>query len=150
MAFANGMKLLDMMPTGYSADYIDTLFSTLGERGREVYLYHQIPVDMIYPLLFGLSYCLLMAYFLKKIGKLDTALFYLCLLAVIASIADYSENLGIIIMLNSYPDISDFTALITNVFSVIKSFATTIYFISLLVTIAIFGANSVRGKTSST
>jgi len=91
-----------------------------------------------------------MAYFLEKINKLDTPLFYLCLLAVIAGIADYSENLGIIIMLNSYPDISDFTALITNIFTVIKSFATTIYFISLLVAIAIFGVNSVRGKTSST
>lgn len=58
MRFSNGMKLLDMMPTGYDFEYINTLFDTLGEKGREVYLYNQIPVDMIYPFLFGISYCL--------------------------------------------------------------------------------------------
>ena len=34
MTFSKGMKLLDMMPTGYDSDYIDTLFDTLGEQGR--------------------------------------------------------------------------------------------------------------------
>lgn len=58
MRFSNGMKLLVMMPTGYDFEYINTLFDTLGEKGREVYLYNQIPVDMIYPFLFGISYCL--------------------------------------------------------------------------------------------
>ena len=48
MAFSGGMKLLDMMPLGYDMDYINTLFETLGEKGRDIYLYNQIPVDMIY------------------------------------------------------------------------------------------------------
>ncbi len=52
MGFSNGMKLLDMMPTGYNQDYVNKLFRTLGENGREIYLTNQIPVDMIYPLLF--------------------------------------------------------------------------------------------------
>ena len=63
MEFSNGMKLLDMLPTGYNQDYVNKLFSTLGENGREIYLTTQIPVDMIYPLLFGLTYSLLLAYF---------------------------------------------------------------------------------------
>ena len=67
MTSSNGMKLLDMRPTGYDSVYVNTLFETLGVNGREVYLYNQIPVDMIYPFLFGISYCLLIAYFLKKI-----------------------------------------------------------------------------------
>jgi len=52
------MKLLDMLPTGYNQDYVSELFRTLGENGREIYLTNQIPVDMIYPLLFGLTYSL--------------------------------------------------------------------------------------------
>ena len=59
MAFSNGMKLLDMMPSGYDSEYITSLFEALGEDGRHAYLYSQLPVDMIYPLLFGISYCLI-------------------------------------------------------------------------------------------
>ena len=47
MEFSNGMKLLDMRPTGYDFDYVNKLFSTLGNTGREIYLNTQIPVDMI-------------------------------------------------------------------------------------------------------
>ena len=70
MGFSNGMKLLDMMPTGYDLNYVSELFNALGKIGRETYLTNQIPVDMIYPLLFGLTYSLLLAYSLKKLNKL--------------------------------------------------------------------------------
>ena len=49
MTFSKGMKLLDMMPTGYDSEYINALFETLGVNGREVYLYNQIPVDIMLP-----------------------------------------------------------------------------------------------------
>lgn len=146
MEFSNGMKLLDMMPTGYNFDYIQTLFSTLGENGREVYLFNQIPVDMVYPLLFAISYCLLMGYFLKKLNKFDSKYFYLCLLPIIAGLADYIENMGIIMMLKSYPDISQFTATVTNIFSIIKSMATSIYFLALIITLIIFGIKMIKKR----
>ena len=41
MVFSNGMKLLDMLPTGYNQNYVNELFSTLGENGREIYLTNQ-------------------------------------------------------------------------------------------------------------
>ena len=75
MGFSKGMKLLDMMPMGYDSEYINTLFEALGENGRGVYLYNQIPIDMVYPFLFGISYCLLLVYFLQKINKLNSAFF---------------------------------------------------------------------------
>ena len=34
MEFSNGMKLLDMMPTGYDLNYVNELFNWLGENGR--------------------------------------------------------------------------------------------------------------------
>ena len=42
MTFSNGMKLLDMMPTGYDSEYVHALFETLGVKGRDFYLYKQI------------------------------------------------------------------------------------------------------------
>ncbi len=146
MGFSNGLKLLDMMPMGYDLDYINTLFETLGEKGREVYLYNQIPLDMIYPFLFGISYCLVIAYFLKKLNKLNSPLFYICLLPIIAGIADYLENIGIITMLNTYPGISQISAFTTNIFSIVKSVATTIYFVALIITMMVMGIKTMRGK----
>lgn len=149
MAFSNGMKLLDMMPTGYDFNYVNKLFSTLGKKGREAYLTNQIPIDMIYPLLFGISYCLLMAYFLKKINKHKTPFIYLSLLPIIAGIADYIENIGFITMLNNYPDFTETTVKVTSMFSVVKSISTSIFFLTLVVILLLFGIKLLK-KTIST
>jgi hypothetical protein len=146
MRFSNGMKLLDMLPTGYNQDYVNELLKTLGKNGREIYLTNQIPVDMIYPLLFGLTYSLLLAYFLKKLNKLKSPFSYLCLLPIIAGISDYLENIGIITMLNSYPDLTKTMVNTTNIFSVIKSTSTSIFFIGLIVILIILGIKFTKKK----
>ena len=149
MAFSNGMNLLDMMPTGYDSEYVNGLFNALGANGRAVYLFTQIPVDMIYPFLFGISYCLLIAYFLKKLNKLGTVFFYLCFLPIIAGIADYLENFGIIYMLNTYPKLSNSSVAATNAFTIVKSMATTIYFLALIIALIMLGITSVRARMTS-
>jgi hypothetical protein len=146
MEFSNGMKLLDMLPTGYNQDYANELFRTLGQNGREIYLTNQIPVDMIYPLLFGLTYSLLLAYFLKKLNKLKSPFTYLCLLPIIAGIADYLENIGIITMLKSYPNFTETTVNATNTFSVVKSTSTSIFFIALIAILIILGIKFIKKK----
>lgn len=150
MVFSNGMKLLDMMPTGYDWNYVNQLFNTLGEEGRKTYLTNQIPVDMFYPLIFGLSYYLIFAYFLKKIGKLSTSFNYLCLLPIIAGIADYLENFGIIKMLNNYPDLTKTTVNVTNTFTVLKSTSTSIFFIALIIILIILGIKFIKRNKTST
>ena len=144
MGFSNGMKLLDMMPTGYNLNYVNELFNSLGEIGRGTYLTNQIPVDMIYPLLFALTYCLLLAYFLKKLNKLNAPFTYLCLLPIIAGIADYLENFGIIAMLKSYPNLTEITVKTTNSFSVLKSISTSVFFIVLIIVLIILGFKAIK------
>jgi len=133
MGFSGGMKLLDMIPTGYNVAYVNSLLTALGEQGRHAYLFNQIPFDMIYPLLFGVSYCLILAFIFKKLGKLESPLFYLCFLPLFAGFFDYSENIGIIALLTNYPNNLVILAQVTNVFSVLKSSFTTIYFIVLII-----------------
>ncbi len=149
MAFSNGVNLLDMMPTGYDLDYVENLFSLLGEKGRDTYLYRQIPIDMIYPLFFGISYCLLLAYFLDKLKKLNSFLIYLCFLPIIAGTFDYLENLGIITMLINYPIYSQKVIMSTNIFTIIKSIATSIYFVTLLIILIILGIKFISRKKAS-
>jgi len=149
MTFSNGMKLLDMMPTGYDSEYINSLFEALGENGRQAYLYGQLPVDMIYPFLFGITYCLMIGYFLKKINNLSSAFFYLCFLPVIAGIADYLENFGIITMLNNYPDLSQTSMNATNYFSIVKSMTTTVFFIALIIILLMLGIKTMKERKTS-
>nr|WP_233164303.1 hypothetical protein [Snuella sedimenti] len=150
MQFSNGMKLLDMMPGGYSQEYVSTLFLTLGYEGRRLYLWNQIPIDMVYPFLFGICYSLLLVYFLKKINRVNSKLLYLTLLPIVAGLADYAENLGIITMLNAAPEIALTTAQLTNVFTLIKSIASTIYFVVLLATIIAFLVSKTKNKSRNT
>ncbi|CAN0583403.1 unnamed protein product [Ectocarpus sp. 12 AP-2014] len=140
MAFSNGLQLLDMMPVGYNLEY------TLGNTGRQMYLTKQIPVDMIYPLLFGISYAAVLAYFLKKLPRLNQNYLYLCLLPVIAGIADYFENIGIITMLNAYPTVTETSVHINSLFSIIKSSATSIYFLVLIFVLIILGYRTLKPK----
>lgn len=146
MSFSGGMKLPDMMPAGYDSNYLNLLFTTLGEKGRDAYLFNQIPADMIYPFLFGISYCLILAYILNKLGRLESNYFYLCLLPLIAGLFDYCENAGIIFMLSGYPKDIEMLAGVTNVFSVLKGIFTTIYFISLIIFLVNFGIKKVQNK----
>jgi len=144
MRFSGGMKLLDMMPTGYAPAYVNTLLSVLGNEGRNAYLFKQLPVDMIYPGLFGITYCLLLAFILKKLGKLDGLLFFLCLLPLFSGLFDYCENIGIITMLRMYPDFPILIAKSTSVFSVLKSSFTTVYFIALIVSLIALGIKKLK------
>lgn len=146
MQFANGMKLLDMLPGGYDFEYVKALFTALGEEGRHVYLFVQIPLDMIYPLLFALSYCLVFVWFLEKLNKINSPYFYFCLLPLMGGMADYFENIGIITILKQFPDISNGVVKITNLFSVIKSTSTTIYFVVLLIVLVLVGIKAIKKR----
>jgi hypothetical protein len=141
MHYSGGMKILDMMPTGYDAHYVNTFFSTLGIQGRNAYLYHQLPLDLLYPALFGISSCLILAYFLNKLEKLNSPLFYLCFIPLFSGFFDYGENIGIISMLTDYPNNSILQVQITSTFSILKSILTSIYFIILIITLLAVAKN---------
>ena len=134
---ANGRELLDMQPTGYTAEYAKTLLENLGSDGRHAYLYYQIPLDMIYPLLLALTYSLMLFYFFKKILKVTSKLFVLSIVPLFAGMFDYLENIGIIIMLSIYPNFSELLANTTNIFSILKSFSTTLFFILVIISIGL-------------
>ena len=133
MSYAGGMKLLDMMPTGYNAGYVNSLLNALGSEGRNAYLFQQIPIDLIYPFLFGITYCLLYAFIIKKLNKLNSFFFYFCYIPILAGLFDYLENIGIITLLKGYPENITTMSRITSIFSVLKSTLSTIYFVSLII-----------------
>jgi len=134
-AFANGMKLFDLMPGGYGHGDAMRLLAALGEGGRDAYLTMQLPLDFIYPLLFALSSCLLLAWLLKRRHAADSPVFWLCLVPVAAGLFDYLENIQIIMMLQDYPDISIAQVKLASAATVAKSGLTTLFFLMLVVVV---------------
>ncbi len=146
MSFAGGMKPFDMMPTGYSVEYAGALLAALGEDGRSAYLYTQLPLDFAYPFLFGISYCLIAAFVIDKLGKFDSALLFVCALPLLAGAFDYFENIGIIMMLTRYPVTSPCLAQTTNVCTIVKSSLTILYFSGLLILIIVLGLRTLSSR----
>jgi hypothetical protein len=146
MSFSGELNILDMMPAGYDAAYVNQLFTQLGDKGRNAYLYFQIPLDLVYPALYGIGFSLVLAWFLNRLGKMGGNFVYLCLLPVAAGFFDYSENIGIIAMLRAFPEIPSNLVVVTNLFSILKSSITSIYFIILIAVIVIFAVKSVMKK----
>ncbi|KAA9332793.1 hypothetical protein [Adhaeribacter soli] len=148
--FSGGMKILDMLPGTYDLAYVRSLFNALGEPGRHFYLTRQLPLDLFYPGLFGISYSLLFGYFLKKLGKLNSRYFYLAFLPLAAGLFDYLENAGIAVMLKSYPDLPPFWVTLTSIFSLLKSSLSSVFFIALLLAILVFAGRLVFKKSAPT
>ena len=146
-SYADGLRILDMMPTGYDLAYVEQLFGSLGLKGREGYLFYQLPLDMIYPFLFGFSYSLLLVYFLRKLDKFESPLLYFCILPLVAAVADYAENIGILNLLLNYPELSGTAVMRTNIFTLIKSVTSTIYFMVLMAVFIWWGLRTLFYRT---
>jgi hypothetical protein len=133
IALAPHMKIFDMSPTGYSAEYAFSLLNAIGSEGRNTYLTVQLPIDFIYPGLFGISYSLLLGWLFSKSFNYSSKIFYFSFMPMIAGIFDYFENIGIIVMLNSFPSISTRVVEITNIFTISKSCFTIVFYILLVI-----------------
>ncbi len=131
-SYANGLQLLDVMPFGYDLAYVETLFDKLGPEGRRAYKMQQLPVDMVYPILFGLSFSLLLAYVLKRTLPENSPLYLLCFLPFIVTTLDYLENFRILQLLNSYPSFSPDQISRLSQITVWKSILTVTVFLILI------------------
>ena len=137
MAFAPEIPIFDLSPLGYSFNYANELLDTLGAEGRKLYLSTQLPLDFIYPGLFSITYSLLLVWLFGKTFNANSKIYYLALVPFLAGIFDYVENVFIIKMINSFPDLQVNTVKIASTFSILKSSFTTVFFILLIVGFAL-------------
>ena len=126
---AGGLNIPDMMPTGYDPAYLYSLLVTLGHKGRNLYLFKQIPFDMIYPFLYGFSFTLLLAYIYNLLFTKDTFIRYLCLIPFLAALFDYAENIAIANLLFTFPFFSVNIARMASTFTILKSAITVLSFV---------------------
>ena len=131
-AFAPELPIFDLYPSGYSLTYAGELLNALGTEGREIYLSTQLPLDFIYPGLFSLTYSLMLVWLFGKTFKVNSKIYYFALVPFLAGMFDYVENIFIIKMINSFPELQVTTVKIASTFTILKSSFTMFFFILLI------------------
>jgi hypothetical protein len=132
-AFAPEFPLFDLSPSGYSFSYANELLSSLGSDGRNLYLSTQLPLDFLYPGLFSITYSLMLVWLCSKLFNKNSKIYYFSLVPFLAGVFDYIENIFIIKMINSFPDLQVTTVKIASLFTVMKSSFTLFFFVLLIV-----------------
>jgi hypothetical protein len=125
------MKLFDMSPGGYSYEYATELLEVIGPEGREKYLWLQLPIDFIYPGLFAVTYTLMLIWVFSMRFRAESKIFIMALVPATAGLFDYIENIGIAMMIKSYPNLSSGLVQFTSTFSILKSIMTIASYILL-------------------
>jgi hypothetical protein len=147
--FAPNTALFDLSPSGYSYQHAMSLLERLGDSGRTMYLTRQLPLDFIYPGLFAASYTLLLIWLFSKSFKDTSRVFYLSFIPALGGLFDYLENIYIISMLNSFPDLSTGLVQVASTFTLLKSIFTTVFFLLLFIGFAAFVFTKTKTKLVS-
>lgn len=94
-------------------------------------------MDFIYPGLFAVSCCLLLTWLFSKSINANSKMFYLCFVPVLTGLFDYFENICIVNMLTSYPNITEIHVSTSSGFTIIKSGLTMAFFVILMLGIVL-------------
>ncbi|OUS08988.1 hypothetical protein A9Q96_01235 [Rhodobacterales bacterium 52_120_T64] len=137
LEMSGDIPVFDMMPVGYDAEYALRLLTTLGSDGRDYYLWRQIPLDLVYPALFGVSFFLLATWLAGTLPAFQRILRWSAFVALAAGAFDYIENILIILLLRNYPDLSDVLVQSASIATLSKSGLTMIYFTVLIVVLVV-------------
>lgn len=127
-AYANGMKIFDLQPLGYSFHYAETLLRTLGNEGIRVYLTRQLPLDLLFPGGMGLTGAVILSLLVPKQTKGSALL--ICL-PLAGAAMDYLENVMVFTMLSQHADLSRWLVVTANWFTISKFMLSTMYYVVL-------------------
>ncbi len=98
---AGGQVHLDIRPGSYDLAEAMNYFETLGEEGRAFYIKTTI-FDTAWPLCLAVCGFLLAPYAFEKKWQIVSGAFF----PVAFGVLDFFENIGLLLMINAFPDIS--------------------------------------------
>lgn len=125
LEFVSGQTPFDMRPFGYAPADAAKLLGALGIDGRNYYLTRQIPLDTLYPALLALTLSSAICWFGRRMPNSGLVRLGVTL-AVGSALFDYVENLGIIAMIWSWPDVPDQLVYAASFATIAKSVMTTL------------------------
>jgi len=118
-AISQGAGLLDMLDS-YTPDQLYTHLTKFDAAGRQLYILHELTLDVLYPLISALLFSLSSAYLLKRALPTTSPLHALALIPFFVLIMDYLENISLVIVMVVYPARVDGLAQAAKLFTVSK------------------------------
>jgi hypothetical protein len=91
----------------YTYNEVENDFDKLGADGRSIYRFVIGKVDMLFPLIYGPLFILVLAWLLKKITRKDSDWIVLALFPLIGIAFEYLENFNTLSLLDNYPAITE-------------------------------------------
>jgi hypothetical protein len=94
--------LLDLR-IGFSEQKAYEVLEILGEKGRNIYLFTEAFIDILYPVVYSIAFCMLLSLFFQKAFSKNHYLRIFNLFPFLVGFFDILENFGIITMLINFP-----------------------------------------------
>ena len=139
----SGLRPFDMRPGGYSVEQANSLLSALGSSGRRYYLMRQIPLDLAYPALMALTLVSLFKWLRSQ--DVNHKLVQIGIwFSIWAALTDYLENIGICLMILTWPEIPANIVLAASVASIVKSGLTTAAVLIVLLGVGYWAYKKIR------
>ena|SRR5687768_13789179 len=91
----------------YTQEEVLTDFEKLGQEGRVLYTVMVGHIDMVYPMIFGFLFVLILAYLLRNITHPQSNWMFLALFPLLAIFFDYLENFNTLHLLKTFPNITE-------------------------------------------
>ncbi len=101
-AFYPKLQTLDILPS-YTPEQAYRSIASYGDAGRQLYLVIDLTLDLVYPFITGLLFSLATLYTFQRGFPSHPLNRKLALLPFLPMLADYVENICVIIMLLRYP-----------------------------------------------
>ena len=134
-----GPSILDMELMGYSSDRAYEVIGALGEEGRYFTLKYIAPLDIPFPICYGLFYFVTLTVITKHLWKNIKRPWIVGIWGILGTVFDLSENIMVSKLLHSYPNRLDGVAKIASLFTQLKTFfivsSMCLIFVGLLIII---------------
>jgi len=119
LKITGGANILDF-EFGYSYEKAYNMLTALGVEGRTFYLTKILPMDYPFPLTYMLFYIGFIALLIKHTAK-NKPYRFLLFIPVLAMLFDWIENIGLITMLSSYPNLLEWAVPVASIFGMLKT-----------------------------
>ncbi|MDD2278309.1 MAG: hypothetical protein PHD06_01195 [Bacteroidales bacterium] len=119
------------------------LFSQLGVDGRDAYRFFTVSIDLLYPLVYGFWFYYSLGFMLKKTCPPKTKLKTLRLIPFGIVLFDYIENLNILHLLYTFPQINEISVHIGAIATFSKWIFTILTILILIIAILTVCAKSI-------
>ncbi|AFK02548.1 hypothetical protein Emtol_1399 [Emticicia oligotrophica DSM 17448] len=131
---------------GFSAERGYQIIESYGENGRAVYLLVESLIDVVYPIIYTLSFIMLISFLFKKNGWEKQRLAFLNVIPIGGLTFDLLENTGIIQMLRAFPERVDFWAAFASNNGLIKWFFAGITLLTVLSALGAWGVKALKNR----